>query len=164
MSHADLLNIRENEDTLKEKYLVFNIDSELYGMEICYITEIIGIQPITEIPDMPGYIKGVTNLRGQIIPVIDARLRLNKTAREYTSKTCIIVLESYHTSIGLIVDGVEEVQTMKDEDIVPPPNMNSMGCGYIKGFGKVDEKIEILLHCQKLLSDDELDMLNTIKM
>ncbi len=77
---ADILGLHEQdeEDTLKGKYLIFTMGSELYGMEIRYITEIIGIQPITEVPEMPGYVRGITNLRGKIIPVRDARLRLRK--------------------------------------------------------------------------------------
>ena len=83
MPQTDLLDFTEQEeDTMKGKYLIFSMGKELYGIEIRYITEIIGIQPITVVPEMPQYVKGITNLRGKIIPVMDARLRFNKADRE----------------------------------------------------------------------------------
>lgn len=156
---VDLLNLTEvdleDEDTLKGKYLIFTMGEELYGMEIRYVKEIIGIQPITVIPEMPEYIKGVINLRGKIIPVMDARLRFKKEMREYDDRTCIIVLDTNDISIGLIVDSVVEVLAMQDEDIAPPPETNQGGHKYIKGIGKSGERIKLLLDCQRLLTDDE---------
>lgn len=161
MAQTDLLNLTEmeDEDTLKGKYLIFSMGNELYGMEIRHITEIIGIQPITEVPEMPEYVKGVTNLRGKIIPVMDARLRFKKAVREYDGRTCIIVLDTNDISIGLIVDSVAEVLTMQDEDIAPPPEINKSGHKYIKGIGKAGGSVKLLLDCKKLLTDDELDTL-----
>jgi len=114
MAQTDLFNLTEteDEDTLRGKYLIFSMGDEFFGMEIRYITEIIGIQPITEVPEMPEYVKGVTNLRGKIIPVMDARLRFKKALREYDDRTCIIVVETGDVSIGLIVDSVAEVLTL----------------------------------------------------
>ncbi len=162
MTETNLFNLgeMENEDTLKGKYLVFTMGSELYGMEIRYITEIIGVQPITEVPGMPEYVKGVTNLRGKIIPVMDARLRFKKEAREYDGRTCIIVLDTNDISIGLIVDSVAEVITLQDEDIAPPPEINKGGHKYIKGIGKSGGGVKLLLDCQKLLTDDEFEEIN----
>ena len=164
MTQMDLLTLRETEeeDTLKGKYLIFTMGNELYGMEIRYITEIIGIQPITEVPEMPDYVKGVTNLRGKIIPVMDARLRFKKAARDYDGRTCIIVLETGDITIGLIVDGVSEVLPMKEEDIAPPPEINRGGHKYIKGIGKAGGSVKLLLDCQKLLTDDEADALGAL--
>lgn len=161
MAQTDLLNLTEleDEDTLRGKYLIFSMGSELYGMEIRHITEIIGIQPITEIPDMPDYVKGVTNLRGKIIPVMDARLRFKKAVREYDDRTCIIVLDTNGLSIGLIVDSVAEVLTMSEEDIAPPPEINKDGRKYIKGIGKAGGTVKLLLDCQKLLTDNETEEL-----
>jgi len=163
MTKEELINrdIMEDEDTLKGKYLIFSMDNELYGMEIRYITEIIGIQPITEVPEMPDYVKGITNLRGKIIPVMDARLRFKKAEKEYDDRTCIIVLDSDDTSIGLIVDSVAEVLTIQDEDITPPPEINRIGHKYIKGVGKAGGNVKLLLDCQKLLIDDELDSISS---
>ncbi len=163
MAQADVLNlIEQDDDTLKGKYLIFSMGNELYGMEIRYITEIIGIQPITEIPEMPEYVKGITNLRGKIIPVMDARLRFKKEVREYDDRTCIIVIDTDDTSIGLIVDSVSEVIAMRDEDIAPPPEINKGGHRYIKGIGKAGGSVKLLLDCQRLLTDEALDALRTM--
>ncbi len=163
MAQADVLNlIEQDDDTLKGKYLIFSMGNELYGMEIRYITEIIGIQPITEIPEMPEYVKGITNLRGKIIPVMDARLRFKKEVREYDDRTCIIVIDTDDTSIGLIVDSVSEVIAMHDEDIAPPPEINKGGHRYIKGIGKAGGSVKLLLDCQRLLADEALDTLRAM--
>lgn len=165
MTQADLLNLTgqdEQEDTLKGKYLIFTMGSELYGMEIRYITEIIGLQPITDVPEMPAYIKGITNLRGKIIPVMDARLRFKKAEREYDDRTCIIVLDTNDVSVGLIVDSVAEVLTLDDDDIAPPPEVSRDGRKYIKGVGKSDGEVKLLLDCQKLLSDDESEVIGAL--
>ncbi|ADY55494.1 CheW protein [Syntrophobotulus glycolicus DSM 8271] len=156
MAETEVLNLtEEEEDTLRGKYLIFSMGEELYGMEIRYITEIIGIQPITEVPEMPAYVKGITNLRGKIIPVMDARLRFRKAVREYDDRTCIIVLETNELSIGLIVDSVSEVIAMAEEDIAPPPEISKGGHNYIKGIGKAGGSVKLLLDCHKLLTDDE---------
>lgn len=157
MKQTELIDIEEQEeDTLKGKYLIFLMGNEMYGMEIRYITEIIGIQPITEVPEMPEYVKGITNLRGKIIPVMDVRLRFKKAAREYDDRTCIIVLDMNDIAIGLVVDSVAEVIAIEDEDIAPPPELNKGGHTYIKGIGKAGGSVKLLLDCQKLLTDDEL--------
>ncbi|GAB1476774.1 chemotaxis protein CheW [Bacillota bacterium] len=164
MQQTDLLNQAgfDDEDTLKGKYLIFSMGKELFGIEIRYITEIIGMQPITEVPEMPTYVKGITNLRGKIIPVMDARLRFKKEEREYDSRTCIIVLETNETSIGLIVDSVAEVLNMKDEDISPAPEINKSGNNYIKGIGKSGNDVMLLLDSRRLLKDEELDAIGAI--
>ncbi len=156
MAETNMLNLTENEDTLRGKYLIFTMENELYGIEIRYITEIIGVQPITGMPEMPEYVKGVTNLRGKIIPVMDARMRFKRAVREYDGKTCIIVLDTNDIALGLVVDGVSEVIIIKDEEIVLPPNINHGGHGYIKGIGKSEGSVKLILDCKRLLNDDEL--------
>lgn len=156
MSQIEMLNvIDQEEDTLKGKYLIFSMGNELYGMEIRYITEIIGIQPITVVPGMPEYIKGITNLRGKIIPIMDARLRFKKPVKEYDDRTCVIVIETDDISIGLIVDGVAEVLALSDDDIAPPPDISKSIHKYVMGIGKTGDSVKLLLDCQKLLSDDD---------
>lgn len=162
MTEQDLLNIgaiAEEEDTLEGKYLIFSIGNELFGMEIRFITEIIGIQPITVVPEMPSYIKGITNLRGKIIPVMDARLRFKKEEKEYDDRTCIIVIDINDTSVGLIVDSVAEVLTLHESKISSPPEIGKGGHSYIKGIGKTEEGVMLLLDCHRLLSDEELEEL-----
>ncbi len=154
--------LETEEDTLKGKYLIFSMDQELYGMEIRYITEIIGIQPITAVPEMPDYVRGITNLRGKIIPVMDARLRFKKEQREYDGRTCIIVIDTTDICIGLIVDSVSEVVKLNDEDIAPPPEVKKSGKKYITGVGKSGGSVKLLLDCHKLLEDDEVEVLSQI--
>jgi len=152
------------EDTQKGKYLTFVLDNESYGIGINNITEIIGIQPITLIPELPDYIKGIINLRGKIIPVMDVRLRFKKPPREYNDRTCIIVVDINDLSIGLIVDSVSEVLRILDQDIVPPPNLNKISNKYIKGIGKIDKEVKLILDCDKLINDNDTDILNNIEL
>ncbi|HHW21877.1 MAG TPA: purine-binding chemotaxis protein CheW [Clostridiaceae bacterium] len=162
---ADLIEntVELEEDTLKNRYLTFSIGNESYGIEVRYVTEIIGIQAITEIPELPGYIKGIINLRGKIIPVMDVRLRFKKEPREYNDRTCIIVIDIRDISIGLIVDTVSEVITISEQDIVEPPKMNKgFQNRYIKNIGKVENDVKLLLDCEKLLTDDEIENLSEV--
>ncbi|MCX8131660.1 MAG: chemotaxis protein CheW [Clostridia bacterium] len=152
-----LENVMEFEDTQKDKYLTFVLGSEEYGIDIKYVTEIIGLQSITQVPEMPEYIKGIINLRGKIIPVLDVRLRFKKESREYNDRTCTIVVDMENTSVGLIVDSVSEVLSIPETEIVPPPQLNSgYHQRYIKGIGKVGTNVKLLLDCNKLLNDDEI--------
>ena len=122
---ADLLedDDEDGEDTQEDKYLTFVIGKEDFGIEIRYVTEIIGIQGITEVPDMPHYVKGVINLRGKVIPVMDVRLRFGVDERPYDDRTCIIVININDQPVGLIVDRVLEVLDIQKSEIEPPPMM-----------------------------------------
>ncbi len=152
----------QEEDTQKGKYLTFTLGSETYGIEIMYVTEIIGIQPITEVPELPEHVRGIINLRGKIIPVMDVRLRFKKQFREYNDRTCIVVVDMREISIGLIVDGVSEVLAIPDTEIVTPPDMSKNNNKYIKGIGKVGNEVKLILNCHKLLNDEEADSLLNI--
>jgi purine-binding chemotaxis protein CheW len=150
------------EDTQKGKFLTFSMGNEFYGIEIKYVTEIIGMQPITEIPEMPEYIKGIINLRGKIIPVMDVRLRFRKAFRDYNDRTCIIVIDIEDISIGLIVDSVSEVIAIADDEIVAPPNVAKESNKYIKGIGKVGNDVKLLLDSDKLLNETDVEVLGSI--
>ncbi len=153
----------ENEDTQKGRFLTFTLGKEDYGIEIKYVTEIIGIQPITQVPELPDYLKGIINLRGKIIPVMDVRLRFRKEPLDYTDRTCIIVIDINDTSIGLIVDTVSEVASIDDEDIMPPPNSKTgFNNKYVKGIGKLGNEVKLLLDCGKILSEDETELLGSM--
>ncbi len=102
----------EQEDTQKGKYLTFFLDQEAYGIDIRYVTEIIGIQPITAVPEVPAYVRGIINLRGKIIPVLDVRLKFHKETVPYNDRTCIIVVEIQEMPVGLIVDHVADVSAI----------------------------------------------------
>ena len=145
------------EDTQKGKFLTFAVE-EHYGIEIKYVTEIIGIQEITNVPELPGYVKGIINLRGKIIPVMDVRIRFKKPPITYNDRTCIIVIDIKDISIGLIVDNVAEVLSINDENIVPPPlTKTGFHSRYVKGIGKVGNEVKLLLDCDKLLNEEELE-------
>ena len=153
---TDLLEeeYEEDEDTQEDKFLTFVLNGEEYGIEIRHVTEIIGIQNITEVPDMPNYIKGVINLRGKVIPVMDVRLRFNLEEREYDDRTCIIVINIEEQSVGMIVDRVSEVLDIPKSDVEPPPKVKKgESSRFIKGMGKVDERVKILLDEYQLLFD-----------
>lgn len=149
-----------NEDTQEGKYLTFHMGDEDYGIEIRYVTEIIGIQRITEVPDMPCFIKGVINLRGKVIPVMDVRARFNLPPRDYDERTCIIVVQMSTTSVGLVVDKVNEVADIPPQNIEPPPRSTAGGSSdYIEGMGKMGDRVKILLNVGKLLYDSEVDQI-----
>jgi purine-binding chemotaxis protein CheW len=150
----------EEEDTQRGRFLTFLIGNETYGIEIRYVTEIIGIQAITELSEMPDYIKGIINLRGKIIPVMDVRLRFKKEFREYDERTCIIVIDINEIAMGLIVDSVSEVLFIDEQDIAEPPKLNcDQQNRYIMGIGKVGNEVRLLLNCDKLLTEDEIEEL-----
>ncbi len=163
MAEYDETTMQNEEDTQKGRYLIFSLGNESYGIEIQYVTEIIGIQTIIEVPEVPDYVKGIINLRGKIIPVMDVRLRFKKEAREYIDRTCVIIVDIQELSIGLIVDSVSEVLTIPEEDMVDPPQLNKgNNSRYIKSIGKVGNDVKLLLDCEKLLSEDEMEELNTL--
>lgn len=150
------------EDTQKNKYLTFSLDREAYGIEIKYVTEIIGLQAITRVPELPDYIKGIINLRGKIIPLMDVRLRFRKPEKQYDDRTCVIVIDIDDLFIGLIVDMVTEVMNIDDDDIVPTPDFGTGASNrFVRGIGKVGEDVKLLLDCRNLLSEDEMDELKT---
>lgn len=151
------------EDTQKDKYLTFTLSNDYFGIDILYVTEIIGIQQITPVPDLPNYVKGIINLRGKIIPVMDVRMRFKREFREYDERTCIIVVDIGDISIGLIVDRVSEVIDIPEENISMPPKVskNSQNA-YVKSIGKVGEDVKLILDCEKLLSEEEVKSLENI--
>jgi purine-binding chemotaxis protein CheW len=156
--------LEEQEDTQHGRFLTFALGEEVFGIEIRYVKEIIGMQPITRLPEVPDYIKGIINLRGKIIPVIDVRLKFKKEAVEYNDRTCIIVIETSDMSVGLIVDNVAEVIAIDDENIVPPPDARAgIQNRYINGIGKVGSEVKLLLDCERLFHEEEMQIIQDIK-
>ena len=152
------------EDTQHGRFLTFTLEDEVYGIEIKYVTEIIGIQSITKVPEVPAYVKGIINLRGKIIPVIDVRLKFGKEPMEYDDRTCIVVIDITELSVGLIVDNVDEVLTIDDKDVAAPPtNKTGFENRYIKGIGKAGDRVQLLLDCEKLLKNDEVEIIEGIR-
>lgn len=148
----------ENDDEQKGRYMTFKCESKYYGIAISYVEEIITIQHITEVPETQNYIKGLINLRGKIVPVIDIRLRFDKEPLEYDDRTCIIVVNVNNTVIGIVVDTIAEVVLISDRDIVDPPRSASIGASasqYIYGIGKVGDEVKLLIDPVKLIFEDE---------
>jgi purine-binding chemotaxis protein CheW len=123
--------------------------------------EIIGMQKVTKVPDTAVYVKGVINLRGQVIPVMDVRLRFGLKERDYDERTCIVVVRIESYSVGLIVDTVSEVVDIPEESISPKPSIGKEKTNaYIQGMGKLENEVKIILDVQKLLFDEELQKLS----
>ena len=138
------------------KYLTFVLADEHYGVEILKVREIMGLMNITTVPQMPSYMKGVINLRGNVIPVIDLRLKFDLSEAEHTEQTCIIVVD-VGRQIGIIVDTVSEVLDVPAASIEPPPSMGgAVDTSFILGMGKVGDAVKILLDIDMVLSSDEL--------
>ena len=125
------------EDVMQGKYLTFLVADVDYGIEISYVVEIISVQEITLVPHTHAYVKGIINLRGTVVPVIDMGMRFGQGEIEYTDKTCIIVLSMDEMSVGILVDGVQDVSDIEDENIQDPPTAtgNSMKNNFIKAVG-----------------------------
>lgn len=149
------------EDAQKGRFLAFLVGNEAYGIEIKYVTEIIGIQSITEMPEMPSYVKGIINLRGRIIPLIDVRLRFGKHPKDYDDRTCVIVVGVGGFSYGLIVDSVFEVMSIPDEDTSPLPEINMSSTNkFVKLIGKTTGGIVLIVDCERLLTSDDIGELS----
>ena len=143
------------------KYLTFVLDEEEYGLEILRVREIIGYMDITAVPQTPDYVKGVINLRGQVIPVVDLRTKFGMETTEQTEKTCIIVVEisqgDHSISTGIVVDCVSEVLDIAEPDIEDSPNFGStVDTEFILGMGKIEDSVKILLDIDKVLAGDNL--------
>ncbi|RJQ60901.1 MAG: purine-binding chemotaxis protein CheW [Desulfobacteraceae bacterium] len=146
------------------KYLTFTLAGEEYGTAILKVKEIIGMMPITPVPQTPGHIKGVINLRGKVIPVSDLRLKFGMEAIEYTDRTCIIVVEiegDYGMVMtGIVVDAVSEVLSIKDEHIEDPPRFGpAVKTDFIRGIAKGHDNVKILLDIDRVLNTQERIML-----
>jgi len=149
------------EVTEEEKYLMFFLDEEYYGIPILRVNEIIGLMEITTIPRTPDFMRGVINLRGKIIPVMDLRLKFNMTERPYDEQTCIIIvdilIQNKKQFIGLVVDKVAEVVNIKNADIELPPQYGQEAeTGFLTGIGKVKEKVVMLLEIEMIVNCKEV--------
>lgn len=145
-------------DTQEGKYMTFKSGSEYFGLEIQYVQQIIQFQAITKIPETEDYIKGLINLRGKIVPVVDVRVRFKQGECEYNDKTCILVITVKDTTVGLIVEQIAEVAEIQKENILPPPTIGRNDKGhnkYVYGIGKVGTSVKLLLDPEKLLYDEE---------
>lgn len=154
------LNNEITNDNVGEKYLTFFTGTQLFGIPIADVVQIIKIQEITPIPEFPYYAKGIINLRGEIIPVIDVRLRFHKQEIPYSERTCIIVTNIVKEGIGFIVDSVNEVTEIAITQISEPPQMiGGEENSYLAGLGRIDNEVILLLHTAKILGENEIMLL-----
>lgn len=152
----DLVEEASVEDLQQDLFLTFQLYDENYGVSISYVTEIIGIQKISNVPDMPAYIRGIINLRGRVIPVMDVRHRFGLPERAYDERTCVIVVEVNSQTTGLVVDRVNEVVEIPAGKIEAAPN-HSKENSHIGGIGKVGDEVKILLNIETLVQDIEAE-------
>lgn len=163
-------NFLDQEDEIDDgvtgtnKYLLFHLGNEVYGIGITHVLEVVEMQKITEVPDMPSYYKGVFNLRGKVIPAMDLRIRFRMAEREYDDRTCIIVVRIGDSTIGFIVDTISEVHDIRKDDIQPPPGFKSEDKKgkYISGLGKIGNDVRILIDAERIVTDDDLESISEI--
>lgn len=155
-------SLRENDldyyedDTLKDRYMAFYINNILYGIELKFVTEIVSIQKITDVPNTKKYLLGIINLRGSIIPVVSARRRFGIKDVEFTDKTCIMVVNYNEHNVGIVVDEVSEVINITENFIEEPPLTNKGFMSmFISGIGKIDNKVVTIININNLLFENE---------
>lgn len=152
-------------DSQKDKYVTFKSGNEYFGIKIEYVNEIIVYQEITEIPETEEYIKGLINLRGKIIPVIDVRIRFKQEPFEYNDRTCIIVLNVKELVVGLIVEKIAEVVEITEGNILPNPKIGKADKSqnkYVYGIGKVGDEVKLLLDPERLLNDEDTALIEQV--
>jgi purine-binding chemotaxis protein CheW len=148
----------KQQDARSGKYLTFHLDKEEFGIQVLKVREIMGVQDITVVPQTPDYVRGVINLRGKVIPVVDLRLKFSLAEKEYTQRTCIIVVQveagELSMLMGIIVDGVSEVLTLAADDIENTPDFGQgVETPYLLGMAKIKDRVKILLDIDEVLSD-----------
>jgi purine-binding chemotaxis protein CheW len=147
----------DSQDTMEDLYIIFFIDGREYGIEIRYLIEIIAFQPVTFVPNLPEYVKGVINLRGKIIPVIDVRLRFGLPKIDYTEFTCILIMNFNNLSAGLIVDGVKEVLKIPKDCIEPSPGFEEANMErFVDSIGKSGDTLKILIDLNKFIHEKDV--------
>lgn len=158
-------NVNQSIDTTSpedtdNKFLTFFCDNQIFGIPIVHVVQIVGMQKITSIPESPDYAKGMINLRGSIIPVIDTRLRLKKPEIQYDERTCIIISNIGELTTGFIVDGVDEVIGVNQDLIIPPPKSSVDTVNqYIIGIVNIQNKLVLIMDIQKLFTPSEIERL-----
>lgn len=142
---------QNDENSQKDLFLTFHVNGEDYGLDIGHVIEIVGVQKITDVPDLPDYLKGVVNMRGLVIPVMDVRLRFGMPERASDERTCLIFVRIDNDTVGLLVDRVNDVAEIPAAKIEPPPRTSAGRACYVKGMGKVGNSVKMLLDTKELL-------------
>ena len=141
-------------DDLENRYLTFVIEDAVYGLPLSHVLEIINIQSITQVPNIEPHVKGIINLRGKVVPILDARLKMEKEEREYDDKTCIIVIVIHDMQVGLIVDSVSEVITSDQTKMAAPPRTMSIDSQFLSSVVEQDDKVILNIDVEKFLQSD----------
>ena len=157
----------ENTESSSQQYVTFSLGKELFGVEVKRTKEILSLTPVTKVPQTPEYLLGVINLRGQVVPVVDMRLKLGLPANAETEDTCIIVVEvlvdGETLTVGALADAVREVMEVRADQIEPPPKLGTrLKTEFITGMGKIDEQFMILLNIDRIFNSDELALVQDI--
>ena len=151
-------------ETVGQEFLVFTLGDEEYGIDILKVQEIRGYDQVTRIANTPAFIKGVTNLRGVIVPIIDLRIKFAQPGVQYNDNTVVIVLNLEHRVVGIVVDGVSDVLSLTTDQIRPSPEFAvTMSTEYLTGLGALGERMLILVDIEKLLSSDEMALVDTLR-
>jgi len=153
----------EESNAASIQYVTFNLGKELYGVEVTRTREILSLTPVTKVPQTPDYLLGVINLRGQVVPVVDMRLKLGLLAGDETEDTCIIVVDVHvdgeTINVGVLADAVREVLDIRSDQIEPPPRLGTrLNTEFINGMGKIDEQFMILLNIERIFNSGELSL------
>ncbi len=156
------------QESVAGQYLTFKLGDEVYGLQILKVQTIINIMPVTRVPRTPEYVRGVINLRGKVIPVLELRIKFGMGAAEDTARTCVIVVqvenENQAFTMGIVVDEVSEVLEVAAEQIEPPPSFGAaVATEFILGMGKIGEKVVMLLDVARVLSGAELVAVQTVQ-
>ncbi len=168
-NEAPTAGLRKSEEitNLAGKYLTFQLGAEIYGLEILKVQEIIGMMTVTSVPRTPDFVRGVINLRGKVIPVVDLRKKFAMEVKEDTERTCIIVVQiagaEQMVIMGIIVDEVSEVLDIKPEQLEPAPSFGgSVSTDFILAMGKVGQKVVMLLDVDRVLSGGEMQLVSQV--
>lgn len=151
-------------EAIRREFLTFRIGAEEYGMDILKVQEIRGYEAVTSIANAPSFIKGVINLRGIIVPIIDLRIKFNLSNVEYNQFTVVIILSLSKRVVGVVVDSVSDVLTLDPDQIKEAPSMSSsLDIGYIIGMGAIDQKMLILVDIEKLMSGKDMALVESVE-
>lgn len=158
---------QQGTETVAGKHLTFELDGEVYGIGILKVQEIIGMMNVTKVPRTPDFVRGVINLRGKVIPVVDLRLKFGMEGREDTERTCIIVVqverENVQVVMGVLVDEVSEVLDVSADQVEPPPSFGtSVDTAFLRGMAKIGDKVVMMLDVDHVLSGGEVAMASEI--
>jgi len=152
ISHASTSNSqRRNADSEKREFLSFRLGSEEYGIDILCVQEIRGYETPTRMANVPAFIKGVINLRGSIVPIVDLRIKFDLGSATYDAFTVVIILNVANRVIGVVVDAVSDVMTLAPEQILPAPSLTTLDTQYVTGLGTIDERMLILVDIEELM-------------